>query len=97
MGPNPPFLGSRNPKKAISKPENPVLHLKKPISGPFTAHFKAFLRVAVRGRKWGHLGRKIDFFIFDPESVMRSGKPKNLVLRCFKLFFFRVFLVLVFF
>ena len=65
----PPFLGSRNPKKALWKLENPVLHLKMPILGRFTAHFEAFLRGAVRGRKWGHLGRKIDFFSFDPESV----------------------------
>ena len=56
-------------EKAVWEPENPNLHLKKPILGPFTAHFKAFLRVAVRGRKRGHLGRKIDFFSFDPESV----------------------------
>ena len=72
MWPHPPFLGSRNPKKAIWKPENPVLHLKMPILGPFRAQFEAFLRGAVRGRKWGHLGRKIDFFSFDPESDLWS-------------------------
>ena len=65
---HPPFARSRNPKKAVWKSKNPVLHLKMPILGLFTARLKAFLRAAVKGRKWGHLGRKIDFFSFDPES-----------------------------
>ena len=62
-------MGSGNPKKAFWKPENQVLHQKMPILGLLIAHFEAVLRVAALGRKWGHLGRKIDFFSFDPESV----------------------------
>ena len=64
----PPVCEVEESEKAFWKLQNPVLHLKMPILGLFTAHLKAFLRVAVRGRKWGHLGRKIDFFVFDPES-----------------------------
>ena len=65
----PPVFGVGNPKKAFWMPENLVLHSNQPILGLLTAHFEAVLRVAVRDRKWGHLGRKIDFFSFDPESV----------------------------
>ena len=62
---------TKPPVFGVEKSEKRILEAGKPCFTPenadfwaFTAHFKAF-----RGsKKWGHLGRKIDFFSFDQES-----------------------------
>ena len=77
MRPHPPFLGSGKLKKAFWKPENPVLHLKMPILGPFRAQFEAVLRVAVRGRKSSHLGRKTTFLVLTQKVICEVREAKK--------------------
>ena len=60
-----------SPVFRVEQSEKSILEALKPCFTPknaFYSPFEGLFEVAAMGRKWGHLGRKIDFFVFDPES-----------------------------